>query len=451
MTKTICALASASGKSGVAVIRVSGAQSAKVIETLTGRDLPKARRATVRRLYDDSTSSNANFIDESLVLWMPGPHSFTGEDIVEFHVHGGTAITDATIEACLDVENVRLAEPGEFTRRAFENQKLDLTQAEAIGDLIDAETDAQRAQALNQYEGRLSDIMEGWRTQLIQAMASLEASIDFPDEDDVPSGINTRAYSILKSLRSDLDKNLEESIVGLSTRDGYKIAIVGEPNAGKSSLLNIVSGREAAIVSDIPGTTRDIVEIRLTLGGHVVWLSDTAGLRETHDEIEAEGVKRALSRANDADTKILVIPSNAREIPDIQLSKDDIIVLNKSDLGSVSNIVQDFAARSQNEIIPVSVKHETGLSDVVNAIESRVIETHSNVPSPAITRRRHITLVEAARSSIDQALLALENNLGAELVSEDLRSAALDLGRVTGRVDVEDLLDNIFSEFCIGK
>ena len=301
---TIAALATGAGRAGVAIVRVSGPHVRDVLKSLCPMRFPQAREATHTRFIDPR---DASAIDEGILLFFEGPASFTGEDVVELHAHGGPAVVAALIDACLRVDGVRAAEPGEFTRRAFENGKLDLAEAEGLADLVDAETEGQRRQALRQMQGALSSLYEGWRTRLIEAAALLEAEIDFPDE-DLPDALAARAGPILDGLAASMGAHLDDAHRGERVRDGYRVAIIGEPNAGKSSLLNALARREAAIVSEIPGTTRDVVEVRLVLAGFPVWLADTAGLREAADAIEAEGVRRALERAEEADLRVGLIP-----------------------------------------------------------------------------------------------------------------------------------------------
>src|SRR5215510_11614111 len=326
---TIVALATGAGRAGVAVIRLSGPAAGATLQALTARDLPKPRAATREAFCDPRTGIS---LDDGLALWFPGPHSFTGEDVAELHVHGGPAVIAAIIDACLTQPGVRVAEPGEFTRRAFENGKLDLAEAEGLADLVDAETEGQRRQALRQRRGALSAVYDGWRERLIEAAALIEAEIDFPDE-ELPDALAQRAGPLLASLAADIGRHLDDAHRGERIRDGYRIAIIGPPNAGKSSLLNALAQREAAIVSDIPGTTRDVVEVRLVLAGFPVWIADTAGLREAADAIEAEGVRRALARAEEADLRIGVVESGA-EIPSsltAVLGAGDVLVRSKSD------------------------------------------------------------------------------------------------------------------------
>jgi tRNA modification GTPase len=304
---TIAALATGAGRAGVAVIRLSGPDAGATLSALTARDLPKPRMATREAFCDPRTGVS---LDDGLALWFPGPHSFTGEDVVELHIHGGPAVIAAVIDAALSQPGVRPAEPGEYTRRAFENGKLDLAEAEGLADLVDAETEGQRRQALRQRRGALSAVYEGWRARLIEGAALIEAEIDFPDE-DLPAALAQRAGPILQALADDMGQHLNDAHRGERIRDGFRIAIIGPPNAGKSSLLNALAQREAAIVSDIPGTTRDIVEVRLVLAGFPVWIADTAGLREAADAIEAEGVRRALARAEEADLRIGVVEAGS--------------------------------------------------------------------------------------------------------------------------------------------
>jgi tRNA modification GTPase len=438
--ETIVALASGAGRAGVAVIRVSGPQAGPVLRALTQADPPSARVATLSALRAPATGE---LLDEALTLWFPAPGSFTGEDVAELHVHGGAAVIEAVIGACLGRPDVRPAEPGEFTRRAFEHGKLDLAEAEGLADLVDAETEGQRRQALRQAKGALSALYERWRTQLIEAAALIEAEIDFPDE-DLPDELSRRAGPILQTLADDMAKHLAEHR-GERIRDGYRIAIIGPPNAGKSSLLNALAQREAAIVSEIPGTTRDVVEVRLVLAGYPVWVADTAGLREAADAIEAEGVRRALARAEEADLRIGLVEVSADPPASLisALQSGDLLLRSKSDLGQLGR------RPVTPEVKAVSVVTGEGLAELHDLLVARVSEALGREEAPALTRARHRRRLEEARAALLRAIPALEQ--GPELAAEDVRVAAHAIGRLTGRIDVEDLLDEIFSSFCIGK
>jgi tRNA modification GTPase len=457
---TIAALASGAGRAGVAVIRVSGPAAGGVLRALTDRDLPKPRRAT--RMAFCAPDGGLS-LDDGIALWFPGPASFTGEDVAELHVHGGPAVIAAIVDAALSVDGVRLAEPGEFTRRAFENGKLDLAEAEGLADLVDAETEAQRRQALRQRRGALSAVYDSWRTRLIEAAALIEAEIDFPDE-ELPEALAARAGPVLEGLAADMARHLDDAHRGERIRDGYRIAIIGPPNAGKSSLLNTLAQREAAIVSEMPGTTRDIVEVRLVLAGYPVWIADTAGLREAADAIEAEGVRRALARAEEADLRLGVVEVGA-EVPaslSDALRPGDTLLRSKSDL-RFPDAAGDPAPRAGRAALGpgsaplgglagerrISVKTGEGLRELDALLTERVTDALGREEAPALTRARHRLLVEEARAALERAIPAL--NQGAELAAEDARVAAHAIGRLTGRIDVEDLLDEIFSSFCIGK
>lgn len=456
---TIIALASGAGRAGVAVLRVSGSSAGEILRrlfhvkqsaVLSAYDgLPPPRRASVRTLL---RPTDASVIDEALVLWMPGPDSFTGEDVAELHVHGGAAVIESVLTACIETGLCRLAEPGEFTRRAFEAGRLDLTQAEGLADLIDAETEGQRVQAQSLFSGAAGQRFEHWRARLIEAMAAIEAAIDFPDEADVPEEIATRSLAPLDQLEGELEAALADWERGRSIRDGFRIAILGKPNAGKSSLLNQIAGRDAAIVSPIAGTTRDVVEVRLVLAGFPVWLADTAGLREAADAVELEGVRRALERAQDADLRIWLLDSTDAESDVVAVSREtsfeagDIIVWNKADLVEASR-----ADRDNGREYAVSAHTGAGVSSLVDALSVVVKQRLEGREAPTITRARHRALTLEALDHIRAARAAAEAGVGYELVGEDVRMAARALGRITGKVDVEDLLDRIFSDFCIGK
>lgn len=444
---TIVALASGAGRAGVAVIRLSGPAAGDVLRALTDRELPKPRVAA--RMAFCAPDGGLS-LDDGLALWFPGPASFTGEDVAELHVHGGPAVIAAIIEAALSQPGVRPAEPGEYTRRAFENGKLDLAEAEGLADLVDAETEGQRRQALRQRRGALSAVYEGWRGKLIEAAALIEAEIDFPDE-DLPGALAERADPILKALTADMARHLDDAHRGERIRDGYRIAIIGPPNAGKSSLLNALAQREAAIVSDIPGTTRDVVEVRLVLSGFPVWIADTAGLREAADAIEAEGVRRALGRAEEADLRIGVV--DAREpVPanlGAALRQGDVLVRAKADLMMQAERQPAGAPFADVPELPVSSKTGGGLAELETLLCARVADALGREEAPVLTRARHRRVVEEARAALERALPELKS--APELAAEDVRVAAAAIGRLTGRIDVEDLLDEIFSSFCIGK
>ena len=445
---TIVALATGAGRAGVAVIRLSGPAAGAALSALTARDLPKPRMATREAFCDPRTGVS---LDDGLALWFPGPHSFTGEEVVELHIHGGPAVIAAVIDAALSQPGVRPAEPGEYTRRAFENGKLDLAEAEGLADLVDAETEGQRRQALRQRRGALSAVYEGWRGRLIEAAALIEAEIDFPDE-DLPGALAQRAGPILQALANDMGHHLDDAHRGERIRDGFRIAIIGPPNAGKSSLLNALAQREAAIVSDIPGTTRDVVEVRLVLAGFPVWIADTAGLREAADAIEAEGVRRALARAEEADLRIGVVEAGA-DVPGSigsVLSANDLLVRSKLDLhGAPASRRHPPVPAGETPALHISVTTGEGLRELEALLSAKVAEALGREEAPVLTQARHRRLVEDARAALLSAIPALD--LGPELAAEDVRVAADQIGRLTGRIDVEDLLGEIFSSFCIGK
>lgn len=438
---TIFALASAPGKAGVAVLRVSGAAAAAAIRRLTQRPLPAPRRAQRRRLADPASGEP---IDEALLLWFPGPASYTGEDVAEFHIHGGRAVLAAMLDALGRVPGCRLAEPGEFTRRAFLNGRLDLTAAEGLADLVAAETEAQRKLALRQLGGELGRLYEAWRLRLLGSLARLEAAIDFPEE-DLPEGLIQGSRDEAKRLAAEIAGHLDDRHRGERIRDGFAIAIVGPPNSGKSSIFNKLIERDAAIVSTVAGTTRDVIEAHLDLGGYPVLLADTAGLRLTRDEIESEGVRRALARAAAADLCLAVLDATRPdEIPDEirQLPRDRVIlVANKSDLAAAPLSLDGRPA------LAVSARTAVGISGLREKTTKFVTECMAVGSSPVLTRARHREALAECRAALERAVAA---NLP-ELLAEDLRLAVRALGRITGRVGIEEILDRIFAEFCIGK
>lgn len=448
MTDTVFALATAPGRGAIAVVRLSGPGSGEAMDRLCG-DRPAPRQASMRRL----SGSDGERIDDAVVLWLPGPASYTGEDCAEFHVHGGRAVVDALTDALVTLGS-RPAEPGEFTRRAFENGKLDLAQAEAVADLIDAESQAQRRQALAQLEGALGRRHEGWRATLVKALAWLEAEIDFPDE-DVPGGLAARLKPDLEHLLGDLDEALADGRRGERIRDGYRIAVIGAPNAGKSSLFNALVRREAAIVMPIPGTTRDVIEAGFDLDGFRVLMADTAGIRESDDPVEVEGVRRARAWAEDAALRLWVVDaadscSTWNEVAE-SVHPADILILNKADLsgGSDGSAAEAYAQLNAVEVFRISAASGAGLEALERRLTDRVSQALTGAEFPAATRARHVELLEAARDQVARAISGLDGP--AELAAEDIRLAARALERITGRIGAEDVLDLVFASFCIGK
>ncbi len=433
---TIFALASGAGRAGVALIRVSGPAARTCLKSLSRKDIPAPRRAALRPLR----GLDGALIDHGLVLWFPAPASLTGEDVAEFQVHGGSAVVGALLKELSLIPGVRLAQPGEFTRRGVENGKLDLTQAEAIADLVSAETEAQRRQALRQYDGALGALYDAWRLELSKALAWAEAAIDFSDE-ELPDDVMADAHHTAESVRDAMVKHLDDARRGELVREGLYVAVVGPPNAGKSSLVNALAGRDVAIVSETAGTTRDVSEGRLNLSGYAVVLADTAGLRAANDHVEAEGVRRALARAESADLVVLLRDGTRPDLT-VNLPKnmvnEPIEVWNKADL--------PWPKLHYGHLLSLATGE--GLDGVVDAIANAArqrLETASE--APALTRARHREAVRDAADALGRAASAP----AIELFAEDLRLAVRSLGRITGRVDVEDLLDVIFRDFCIGK
>ena len=449
---TIFALSSGRPPAAVAVVRVCGPKAGALLERLIGR-VPVPRQATLARVRDPA---NGDVIDEALALWFPGPRSESGEDMAELQLHGGHAVIAAVLDALGSMEGCRLAEPGEFTRRAFANGRLDLTEAEGLADLIAAETQAQRRQAFRQLKGLIGDRADAWRRQIIEAMALVEARIDFADEADVPEDLVAPALYAAQQLRSIIAASLADAGRGERLRDGLVVAIAGPPNAGKSTLLNRLARREAAIVSPHPGTTRDVIEVHLDLGGYPVTLLDTAGIRDSDDPVEQEGVRRASARAAMADLVLWVIDRSAagsvtEDVENIASKSELWLIRNKVDLG-----VDKVEINCESSFIPwnkefaISATTGTGVDALVAALLGYAQSYFSVTESALVTRARHRQALEQTVAALDRAL-AQGAGGSEELVAEELRSAATALGRLTGRVDVEDILDVIFRDFCIGK
>ena len=430
----------------MAVVRVSGPETQSIVEALCGR-APRPRLAALRKLRHQGAE-----LDEALVLRFEGPASYTGEDSAEFDLHGGRAVVEALLSALSDL-GLRLAEPGEFTRRAFENGKLDLAQAEGVADLIDAETEAQRRQALGQVGGALSQRYDRWRDLLVQSLAMLEAAVDFPDE-DLPEEVAERARPGLRTLSAELDAALADVSRGRRVRDGFRIALVGAPNAGKSTLLNGLAERDAAIVTDTPGTTRDVIEVPLVLGGYRILLADTAGIRETADAIEAEGVRRARAWAENADLRLWVVDGfhvkHTVKLEDA-IRPGDWLVLNKADIADALALdhAEQAWADQDLRVVRLSAKSSNAVGALRAALAEHVADALSGAEFPAATRLRHAERLSEARGYLARALS--EVGLEVELAAEDVRLAARALEKITGRVDPEDVLGRVFSTFCIGK
>jgi len=442
---TIYALSTGSGVSGIAVIRVSGKKTSEVIKKLTGQALPKPRVATLKKF---NKNGKKNLIDEGVIIWFPGPNSYTGEDLAEFHVHGSHAVINATHSAISEVKDCRLAEPGEFTKRAFQNGRINLLKAESIGDLISSETEIQRKQALKIMSGRSSDKFNSWREKLKKILSHIEAKIDFPEE-DLPKNILTEIQKVSSNVLNEIKKTLNDQKVGERIREGFKIAILGPPNSGKSSLLNYLSKRDAAIVSEIAGTTRDVIETHLNLDGYPVIVSDTAGIRSSKNEIEKKGIKIALKRAEDADLRLVIISAKNIDFTDVLmrlLTKNAILVVNKSDLikGKLNKKFKKY------DHVLISIKKDLNLNKLITKIKRKLKNKFSTNGDILITRERH-------RQNLINCVHHLEkfqkkkSAQDFDKAAEDLRLATRHLGMIVGKVDVEELLGSIFNDFCIGK
>ena len=442
---TIYALSSGSGISGIAVIRVSGKNTAEVIKKLTQAKLPIPRVATIRKI---NKNGGKELIDEGVIIWFPGPNSYTGEDLAEFHVHGSRAVIKAMHIAISKIKNCRLAEPGEFTKRAFQNGRINLLKAESIADLISSETEIQRKQAVKIMSGKSSDKYNSWREKLLKILSHIEAKIDFPEE-DLPKSIMQEIQKKSKDVLKEIKKTLNDQKVGERIREGFKIAILGPPNSGKSSLLNYLSKRDVAIVSEIAGTTRDVIETHLNLDGYPVIVSDTAGIRNSKNEIEKKGIKIALKRADDADLKLVIVSSKNVDFTSVLkklLMNNAILVINKSDLvkGKLNSKFMKY------EHVLISIKKDSNLNKLITKIKSKLKNKFTTSEDILITRERH-------RQNLINCVQHLEKFQKKKSVqdfdkaAEDLRLATRHLGMIVGKVDVEELLGSIFNDFCIGK
>jgi tRNA modification GTPase len=442
---TIYALSSGSGISGVAVIRVSGENTANVVRKLTGSKLPSPRVATLKKF---NKNGGKELIDEGVIIWFPAPNSYTGEDLAEFHVHGSRAVINAMHTSISKVKTCRLAEPGEFTKRAFQNGKINLLKAESIADLVSSETEIQRKQALQIMSGQSSHKFNSWREKLIKILSHIEAKIDFPDE-DLPNNIIKEIRKTSHSILTEIQKTLKDDRVGERIREGYKIAIVGPTNSGKSSLLNYLSKRDVAIVSELSGTTRDVIETHLNLDGYPVIISDTAGIRNSKNEIEKKGIKIALNRAEDADLKLVIVSAKNVDFTGVLkslLTKNAILVVNKSDLikGKLNSKFKKY------KHVLISIKKDLNLNKLILKIISKLKNKFKTTEDILITRERH-------RQNLINCVQHLENFQKINSVqdfdkaAEDLRLATRHLGMIVGKVDVEELLGSIFNDFCIGK
>ena len=442
---TIYALSSGPGLSGIAVIRISGSDTKKVLQNMTYLKLPEAKVATLRKFKNPETN---DLIDEGILLWFPSPESYTGEDMAEFHVHGSKAVVEAMHSSLSKINGCRLAEPGEFTKIAFQNGKINLLKAESISDLISSETEIQRRQAIKIMTGKSSDKFNSLRQKLLKILSNIEAKIDFP-EDDLPDDILNNIILEAKNVRQEIEKILNDHKVGEKIREGFKIAIVGPTNAGKSSLLNYLSKRDVAIVSEVAGTTRDVIETYLNLDGYPVIISDTAGIRDSIDEIEKKGIKLALEKAENADLNIIVLEPKSVNLSHFLngiISKNAIVVINKTDLG-IDKLNNEFKKYNP---IQISIKEEKNLDKLINLIKENLKNKFISSEEIFITRQRH-------RMNLEQCVTSLKNfeekntKEDFDKAAEDLRLATRYLGMIVGKVDVEEILGSIFNDFCIGK
>ena len=442
---TIYALSSGPGTAGISVIRVSGSETQKIIHEITKKDLPEPRVATRRKF---NKIKDNEIIDEGILIWFPAPNSYTGEDMAEFHVHGSKAVVDAIQSSISKLEDCRLADPGEFTKIAFQNGKINLLKAESISDLISSETEIQRQQAIKIMSGKSSDKFNSLRDGLLKILSNVEAKIDFP-EDDLPDDILNNIHTQTKIIREEIQKILNDQKVGERIREGFKIAIVGPTNAGKSSLLNYLSKREVAIVSETAGTTRDIIEAHLNIDGFPVIISDTAGIRETKNDIEKKGIKLALKSAKNSDLNIVIIEPKSVDfidfLKDIGIKKT-ILVINKIDLG-INNISSEI---KKFDPVYISIKEEKNLDKFINLIKENLKNKFISSDNIFITRERHRTNLEKCVEHLEK-FEKKKSVQDFDKAAEDLRLATRHLGMIVGKVDVEEILGSIFNDFCIGK
>ena len=442
---TIYALSSGPGIAGISVIRVSGPETVEVVKKLTRKGLPEPRVASLRKF---NKINENELIDEGILVWFPGPNSYTGEDMAEFHVHGSLAVVDSIQKSISKIDGCRLAEPGEFTKIAFQNNKINLLKAESISDLISSETEIQRRQAIKIMSGQSADKFNVLRKRLLKILSNIEAKIDFPDE-DLPEDVLKNIHLEVEDIKEEIIKILNDQRVGERIREGFKIAIIGPANAGKSSLLNYLSKRDIAIVSEIAGTTRDVIEAHLNLDGYPVIISDTAGIRSSKDEIEKKGIKLALKKAENADLNIIVIDPKSADFTDFLKNmklKSSILVINKSDLG----IKQINSEINKYDPIQISIKEEKNLDKLINSIKKKLEDEFISSEDIFITRERH-------RINLEKCVECLKNfdekksSDDFDKSAEDLRLATRYLGMIVGKVDVEEILGSIFNDFCIGK
>ncbi len=440
----IYALSSGRGPSGIAILRLSGKDTLKLCKKITKLENIQANEVNFCKFYDPK---NGNIIDpESILLWFPKPNSYTGDDLAEFHVHGSNAVINSFLKVLSEQEDCRLAEPGEFTKLAFQNDKMDLVKAESIGDLIHSETELQRQQAIQLVQGNASNYYNELREKLIKSLAYIEAKIDFA-EDDLPEKVLQEVHKSIKDIYANIKKILEDNKIGEKIRDGFRVSIIGEVNAGKSSLLNLLSKREVAIVSEEEGTTRDVIETYLNIDGYPVILADTAGIREAKNEIEKKGISLALGQSKEADLNIVMIDNSSSKINDKVkklINNDSIVLLNKSDIKNKEN--HKFDA----DTILVSVKDNKNIDQLIKKLKEKLSKKFISSSNVLITRERHRVKLNECLKEIDK-FLKKDQNKDIELAAEDLRMATRHLGSIVGKVDVEEILGSIFKDFCIGK
>lgn len=440
----IYALSSGRGPSGIAIIRLSGRDALKISELISNKKNLKHKEVNFSKFYNPS---NNTLIDEGLLLSFPSPNSFTGDNLVEFHIHGSNAVITYFLRVLSEQDNCRLAEPGEFTKIAFQNNKIDLIEAESIGDLIHSETELQRQQAVNLVQGNASNYYNNLREKLIKSLAYMEAKIDFA-EDDLPESVLNQVKQSIQEVHSDIRKILEDDKIGEKIREGFKVSIIGEVNAGKSSLLNLLSKRDVAIVSDEEGTTRDVIEVYLNIDGYPVILADTAGIRNSKNKIEETGIALAIKKSEGSDLNLIMIDNSSKNIdPKVinLINKNSIVVLNKSDISKKNN--HNFG---ESEIVLISVKNNININQLITIIKEKLSKKFITSNGALVTRERHRNKLNSCLSEIEN-FLQKDQNKDIEIAAEDLRLATRHLGAIVGRVDVEEILGSIFKDFCIGK